>query len=36
MKSAITAATTTAVKGRGMAGDLAVVWRERKEKRGPV
>jgi hypothetical protein len=28
MKSAISAATTTAVKGRGMAGDLAVIWRE--------
>jgi len=28
MKSAISAATMAAVKGRGMAGDLAVVWRE--------
>jgi hypothetical protein len=28
MKSAISAATTAAVKGRGMGGDLAVVWRE--------
>jgi hypothetical protein len=28
MKSAISAATTTAVKGRGMAGDLTVIWRK--------
>jgi hypothetical protein len=28
MKSAISAAATAAVKGRGMGGDLAGIWRE--------